>query len=386
MEEIMKKKVIPLLLTIFIVLFVTACTKASSDALQNQQKGNNETIEDDKKANDSSEEISAKDAEISDEKKEALPDSELKYPVTVTDQLGRTVTIENAPERMVSGYYISTSALISLGLEDKLVGIEAKAATRPIYALAAPKLLELPNVGTAKEFDLEGCIALNPDLVILPIKLKDQISTFEKMGITVIGVNPENEELLAEMITMIAQLTGVSGYEELLNYYSEKSSELEKVYENETKKPTVYLAGNSSLLSTATANMYQNDLIETAGGFNVASDMEDTYWANISYEQLLAYNPDYIIITPEAEYTKEEVMKDSNLTNLTAIKNNCVYQMPKDFEAWDSPVPSSILGKMWLTSILYQNQYSNDAFIEDVSAFYQTFYGFDIDKEVLKNQ
>lgn len=382
----MKKKVIPLLLTIFVLLFVTACTKASSDALQNQQKDNSETIEEDKKANENAEETSVKETETTDEKKESLPDSELKYPVTVTDHLGRTVTIEKAPERIVSGYYISTSALISLGLEDKLVGIEAKAASRPIYALAAPKLLKLPNVGTAKEFDLEGCIALNPDLVILPIKLKDQISTFEEMGITVIGVNPENEVLLAEMITMIAQLTGVSGYEELLSYYTVKSGELEKVYETETKKPTVYLAGNSSLLSTATANMYQNDLIEAAGGINVAGDIEDTYWANISYEQLLAYNPDYIIITPEAEYTKEEVMKDGNLTNLTAIQNNRVYQMPKDFEAWDSPVPSSILGKMWLTSILYQEQYSNDTFIEDVSAFYQTFYDFVIDKEVFKNQ
>ena len=95
------------------------------------------------------------------------------FPVTVTDQAGRSVTIESEPQRIVSGYYISTSLLIALGKTDKLVGIEAKADTRPIYSLSAPQLLELPNVGSAKEFDLEGCAALEPDLVILPLKLQD---------------------------------------------------------------------------------------------------------------------------------------------------------------------------------------------------------------------
>lgn len=49
------------------------------------------------------------------------------YPLTVTDQAGRTVTFEKAPEKIASSYYISTSLLLALGLKDKLVGIEAKA-------------------------------------------------------------------------------------------------------------------------------------------------------------------------------------------------------------------------------------------------------------------
>ena len=99
------------------------------------------------------------------------------YPVTVTDQAGRAVTIDEEPQRLVSGYYISTSALIALELEDRLVGVEAKADKRPIYRRSAPELMELPSVGTAKEFDLEGCAALEPDLVILPLKLKNAAQT-----------------------------------------------------------------------------------------------------------------------------------------------------------------------------------------------------------------
>ena len=104
------------------------------------------------------------------------------YPLTVTDQLGREVTIEEEPKTLASGYYISTSLLIALGVQDELVGVEAKADKRNIYSLSAPEIQSLPSIGTAKEFDLEGCAALAPDLVIVPAKLKDSIPQMEEMG------------------------------------------------------------------------------------------------------------------------------------------------------------------------------------------------------------
>lgn len=105
----------------------------------------------------------------------AAADTAVTYPLTVTDQLGREVTIETEPKTLASGYYISTSLLIALGVQDELVGVEAKADKRTIYSLSAPELQSLPSIGTAKEFDLEGCAALTPDLVIVPAKLKDSI-------------------------------------------------------------------------------------------------------------------------------------------------------------------------------------------------------------------
>ena len=105
--------------------------------------------------------------------------SQAQYPMTVVDQSGRQVTIEKEPEKIVSGYYISTSLLIGLGLEDKVVGIENMAEKRPVYKLSAPHFLELPGLGTVKEFDIEGCAALEPDLVILPLKLSGTVETLE---------------------------------------------------------------------------------------------------------------------------------------------------------------------------------------------------------------
>ena len=258
----------------------------------------------------------------------------------LTDQLGRAVTLEQTPQRIVSGYYISSSALIALGLEDKLVGIEAKANKRPIYSLSAPALIDLPNVGTAKEFDLEGCIALNPDLVILPAKLKNAAETLEQLGIPVLLVNPESGEQLEQMIALLGQATGTQERaEELLDFIAGQRENLETLLA-EAEKPRVYLAGNSALLSTAGANMYQSDMMVLAGGENVAAELSDTYWAEISYEQLLAWNPEYIVLASDASYTVEEVLADPNLADCTAVKNGNVLQLPGDAEAWDGPAVS----------------------------------------------
>lgn len=53
-------------------------------------------------------------------------------------------------------------------MQDELVGVEAKADKRTLYSLSAPELQSLPSIGTAKEFDLEGCAALTPTLSSCP--------------------------------------------------------------------------------------------------------------------------------------------------------------------------------------------------------------------------
>lgn len=309
---------------------------------------------------------------------------EIPKNIDIKDHLGRVVTFDGEVERIVSGYYISTSMLIALGLKDKVVGVEANAGTRPIYQLAAPEFLDLPSVGTAKDFDLEGTLALQPDLVILPIRLQDSINTLEGMGIKVIGINPEDMDLLKETLEFIGKATDTEEKaEKLIAYYDEKTKKVKEIADaNEGDKKRIYFGGNSDFLSTATRRMHQNYMIETAGGEN-AADIDDTYWAVISHEQLIAYNPDIIVIAPGAKYSKEDVLGDSKLTSIAAIRDNEVYVMPSTIELWDSPVPSSILGTMWLNSILHPDDYDYEEFIDDVVEFYGEFYNTTIEREML---
>ena len=298
------------------------------------------------------------------------------YPLTLTDQAGRQVTIEEAPKKLVSGYYISTSLLIALGLDDEMVGIEAKAGKRAIYKLSAPELIDLPSVGSAKEFDLEGCAALEPDLVILPLKLKNAAETLSGLGIDVLLVNPEDQELLMGMIDLIAAATGTQEEAKKLKDFTAAQEKVLSEKLADVEKPTVYLAGNSSMLSTAGDAMYQSDMIRLAGGVNAAAEIKDAYWVEISYEQLLAWDPEYIVLASDAAYTVEDVLNDKNLSACRAVVNKHVYQLPSKAEAWDSPVPSGILGAVWLAHALHPEQISKEICEARIDEYYETFYGF----------
>jgi len=302
------------------------------------------------------------------------------YPKTLQDMAGREIVIEAPVERLVSGFYISTSTIIALQAADMLVGIEARAADRPIYALARPDLLNLPDVGTARDFNLEACLALEPDLVILPIRLRETADVLDEMGIPVLLVNPESEEKLHQMIMLIAIATESKDRgEELINYLQGEKKKINDIVDGISEKPTVYISGVSSYLSAVGNEMYQAVLIEFAGGINAAYEIEGDSRQDISYEQLLAMNPEVFIIPPEASFDITEVTENPELKELEAVKTGRVYQMPSAFEAWDSPIPSSILGIKWLLSVLHEDVYPIDEMRQAAFAFYKEFYDIEID-------
>lgn len=364
------KKQLSIILICTMLAVLTAC---GTDSATTTQSTTESTTAASVSESASSEEVSE---ELSSEESSTEADAEQTvYPVTVTDQAGREVTIEKEPSSIVSGYYISSSLLIALGLKDKVVGIEAKADKRPIYKLAAPELTELPNVGTAKEFNLETCAALSPDLVILPMKLKDAAQSLTDLGITVLLVNPESQDLMTEMINTIATATNTNSEAAKLLAYIDSQKDMLTSALSGVEPESVYLAGNSSFLSTAGPSMYQSSIIELAGGKNAADSITDSYWAEISYEQLLAWDPSYIIIASDAEYTVDDVMNDPNLAECTAVKNSHVYAIPGDVEALDSPVPAGILASVWLAGILHPDQVSADTYTTEMTNYYETFYG-----------
>ncbi len=301
--------------------------------------------------------------------------------IKVTDQIGNEVTIKEYPTKIVSGYYISTSACLALGLKNNLVGIEIDNEKRPIYQKSASELTTYPNVGSAKNFDVEKCISLKPDLVILPKKAKDSKLALNEVGIPVIVVNPESQTLLEEMITLIGKITNTeSKAQELISYYHDKIQFLESKTKTISYKPTIYMCSTSEYLRGASTSMYQNDIIELAGGINVIEDNSGNF-VNVSYEQLLALNPDIIIVPTNATATSDptyisNMLNDTIIEDVSAIKNNKVFVMPSGYESWDTPVPSGILGALWLLNKLHPNIYSDSDFKNDVNDFYKTFYSF----------
>lgn len=316
------------------------------------------------------------------------------FPFTFKDQIGNSVTVNKPVKRLVSGYYISSSSCIALGLKNIMVGVEEKIEKRPIYKLSAPELIgNTTNVGSAKAFNLEACISEKPDLVILPKKAKDYAKTLTEMGIPAMIVNPESHEQLVEMILLIGKLTGTEDRaDKLVERYNQITDRLEKITSDikDENKPVVYMCGTNSYLTTAPKNMYQASLITSAGGINAGNGLDGDSWTNVSYEQILTMNPDVIIIPTNSmadgqpDFNAEQIIADKNLSEIKAVKTRQIYNMPAGFEAWDSPVPSGVLGMLWLTAKLHPQAYSMEEFISDATDFYRTFYDFEMDTSKIK--
>ena len=85
----------------------------------------------------------------------------------------------------------------------------------------------------------------------------------EELGLTVLAVKPEDQDKLYGAIDLLAQATNTVARGEALKSAIEDN--LLSLHEaiGDAEAPTVYMAGNSSVLQTAGPAMYQNYMIET---------------------------------------------------------------------------------------------------------------------------
>lgn len=300
--------------------------------------------------------------------------------ISLVDQAGRTVTLDAPAQRIVSVYYLSSSLLIALGVQDKVVGIEMKADTREIYKRAAPEFLELPAVGSGKGINVEEIAALEPDLVILPVKLQESVAQLDALGIQSLVIDPETMDGFLTAMDLIGQAVGAQERAaQLGDYHRSVMEDVGTRCAQSQDKPTVYIAG-SDFLSAAGGGMYQNDLIETAGGINAAASLEGGSWTDISAEELISWDPDRIYMVSYAGYTREEILQDSRFSALSAMAQDGLnFQVfPSMIEPWDYPTPSSVLGIYWLAAQLHPDIVSADEYITAAKDFYQTYFGIEV--------
>ena len=107
--------------------------------------------------------------------------------------------------KRASGYYITTTIMIGLQQQDKLTGIEMKPETRPIYAKAAEEILDLPQLGNKKMFNVEECAKADPDVVFLPVSLESYVEELEALDIPVVLLEPETADDFEEAVEIVSR-------------------------------------------------------------------------------------------------------------------------------------------------------------------------------------
>lgn len=117
--------------------------------------------------------------------------------MTIKDQLGRELTFEQTPKRIISLVPSQTELLYDLGLEEQLVGL-TKFCIHP-YHIKSTKTV----VGGTKNIKLEKIKELNPDIILCNKEenTKEIVETLEKL----FPVHVSDVKDVAQSMEMIAQ-------------------------------------------------------------------------------------------------------------------------------------------------------------------------------------
>ena len=266
---------------------------------------------------------------------------------TFTDSLGRKVTLNKLPSRIIPLAPSLTEILYYLGLGDRVVGVTD-------FSYYPPEALEKPRVGTYIKLNIEKMISLSPDLVL---GTKDGnnpgiVDLLEQAGIQSYIVNPRNIREVIDTIPEIGRLCGVSRRAD--KSAQQLRARLERVIKTvESKeKPLVFLQINLQPIMTVNKKTFHHDLITLAGGRNMTGDEYITY-PRISLEEVIKKNPDIIIISSMERGGRFEKARQEWLkwTSIPAVKNNRVHLIDSDLI--DRPSPRIIDGLEAMARIIH---------------------------------
>ena len=317
----------------------------------------------------------------------------------ITDMAGRKVTVPTA-ENIESVFSAGPVAAIFLYMvvPDKLLGwnYELNDVEKSIIL---DKYQDLPNFGMGDAVNYEAVIAANPTIAINSGKINDTMvsdcdALSESLGIPVVAVDNELNNS-AEAFRFMGELLGVEDHaEELAQYAEQVFTDINALSDiPEEKKVSVYFGNGEDSLETAPRGSQHAQILDVINAVNVADlELGDGSRVQISAEQLLAWDPDVIVVNGEPKADKsgssaaEDILSNPDYASLKAVQDQKVYGTPNAPFSWvDRPAgPNRLIGMRWFSALIYP-EYIKCDINEEIHKFFDLFYHVDLSDEQLEN-
>ncbi|WP_053228438.1 ABC transporter substrate-binding protein [Spirochaeta cellobiosiphila] len=235
-----------------------------------------------------------------------------------TDSYERQVNIPTEINRIVSLAPSITEIIYALGSQDKLKG-------RTDYCDYPEDALRIPSMGSLRNPSMESIIQAQPDLVIASTHFqKDTLKALEDLNIPILILKGEDSiEGTYWVIRQIGTLLHKQEKSEQIITQMKKTIDQAAGRINNSYKPKVYyvVAYGQQGDFTAGGNTFIGQLIQEAGGINIAQDLDG--WA-YSFEKIVEQDPD-IIICSQYYNVKEGLSNTEGYKDLRAIKEGRIY-------------------------------------------------------------
>lgn len=268
------------------------------------------------------------------------------YPLTMTDDIDREVTLAAKPQRIVSLMPSLTEILFALDEGERVVGV-TDWCNYPTAAQQREKVGGIFNLNT------ESILALEPDLIVTGNSdaLAETLSFLEGTGIPYLVVDPQSLAEIEESITKIAKAIGSSAKGEAVvaEVQSGRAAMAEKVAAvAEADRPSVFVMIDTESLFTVGDGEFLSEVIAGAGGRNIAAGLGSGYF-EMSEEKLFELDPEVIVTTFPM---REKLLARETWQNLQAVKSGRVYDLNGDLVS--RPGPRVVLGMEELYGAFYE--------------------------------
>ena len=206
----------------------------------------------------------------------------------IVDDLGRTVTVDSPPSRIVALVPSITDLILALGEGDRLV-----ARTR--YDTDA-RLAALPAVGGGLDPNIEAIIALRPDLVVVwPGADQPLIGQLDAAGIAVYGAGSQSLEDQERHTRQIGRLLGVEARaDSLLAHLDSSFAALATALAGVPVVSALYVAWHDPPMTTGPGT-FVDSIMSVAGGRNIFDDATSD-WPQVNMEEIVSRDPDVLIL------------------------------------------------------------------------------------------
>ena len=270
--------------------------------------------------------------------------AETRYPLTVTDDSGTEVTIEQEPQTMISVLPSNTEIVFALGLDEEVIAVTDNDDS-------PEEVNDKEKVG-GMELNVEKIVSLEPDLVFAGLLNGDVVQKLRDLGVTVLVSEGESLADTYASIELIGKVTNrAAEAEAIVNGMKEDVSQVEEWVSNipDEKRLSVWWEDDPELFTPGAGTM-MDELITIAGGKNVAAKELDG-WGQLSEEKVVEFNPDVIVGTYGEDQVKEAVADRQAWSEINAVKNGRVYGI--DSSLVSRPGPRLTEGLRELAKLFY---------------------------------
>ncbi|MBO4317729.1 MAG: ABC transporter substrate-binding protein [Mailhella sp.] len=324
----------------------------------------------------------------------------------ITDTMGRKVELKKDIKKIIAIPWPWTSFIFAVdGSADKIASMSATSLAsykNCMFEVLAPGLDKVDtgyiddknsNGGSFGTLNIEEMAKLSPDAVIIYKRdAKVMLPILEAAGVPTVVFDFGGLKEVQDGLILLGEMLGEKQSktaETIINWHHEADALLKERLSglDESKNPTVLMLRDGNLRLYLSG--FSNNMMQQAGArlATLTPEGKVVSEANINFEQMLRWDPDYILLGNFADHTPdqiyENIMANQDWSSLKAVRNKHVYKIPMGLYRWDPPSTEAHLLLLWEAKMFHPELFRDIDLEQKTREFYKTIFDHELTRQEL---